>query len=301
MKKNRIRFVMPSHSLTFNDIKKNGYDVRVNYYGNKMPFRLLRELHFRLPLPMKKVWYNKANTNFSGIIIVYENLIIPEYIKWLHDNNSEARIILFYENLSNTRNNPELIDNEWCEKWTADSNEAKKYNINLYSGGGYFEHWIVNKKTPDIDVFYIGKDKNRLEKLKNIKKMCDKYDISTYFYLVQDRGYKKNDKIHHPFLPYSEVLQIIGRSKAILHLVEGCQKGITMRIEESLIHKVKLITDDVSIKKYDFYNSNNIFVIGDDKWENLKTFLNTPFVEVESSFYENANFDDFVRTLVGGN
>lgn len=300
MNKDNIRFIMPSHSLTFNDISKAGYEVKENYYGSRMPVRVLRELHFRLHLPLKRIWYNKVNKNFKGDIIVYENLIIPDYLKWLHDNNPHARIILFYENLSNARNNPRLIDDKWCEKWTADSNEASMYGMKFYSGGGYFEHWKVEKETPSIDVFYIGKDKNRIEKLDKLKEICDQNGISTYFYLVQDRSYKKNDKSHHPFLPYSEVLKIIGKSRAILHLSEGCQKGITMRIEESLIHKVKLITDDADIMQYDFYNPHNIFVIGHDRWDDLKAFLNTPFVEVESTFYANAGFEDFVRIITGG-
>ena len=59
-------------------------------------------------------------------------------------------------------------------------------------------------------------------------------------------------------MPYKEVLENLGKSKAILHLSQGAQYGITMRIMESLIHNIKLITDCSYLVNYDFYNENNI-------------------------------------------
>lgn len=299
MKTNKIHFIMPKHSLTYKEIERAGYSIAQNYRGNTMPFRLLRELHFRFGLPGKSIWYNQKNRKLSGTIILYESLVIPDYVKWLYSNNPDSRIILFYENLSNKYNSPNNISRNWCEMWTADKNEAKEFKINWYSGGGYFKHWKVIKKVPDIDLFYIGKDKNRLETLKMIEDECNKRGVKTYFYITQDRNYKKTDSYHKPFLPYKEVLEYLGRTKAILHLSNGCQSGVTMRIEESLIHEIKLVTDDLDIVNYDFYNPNNFFVIGLDDWDKLPNFLTTEYVHQDSSFFNSAYFDDFVQTLLG--
>lgn len=298
MRNDVIRFIMPKHSLTYGEIEADGYSISQNYKGNTMPFRLLRELHFRLGIPGKSFWYDKSNRGINGTIVLYESLVTSDYVEWLYKNNPNARIILFYENLSNRYNCPNRINRDWCEMWTADKNEANEFGINWYSGGGYFKHWKVKRESPDIDLFYVGKDKNRLGTLKTIENECRKRGIKTFFYITQDRSYKRLDSSHKPFLPYKEVLKYLGRTKAILHLSCGCQSGVTMRIEESLIHEIKLVTDDIEIVKYDFYNPNNIFVIGVDDWDSLPYFLATEYLHQESSFYDKAYFDDFVRTLI---
>ena len=82
--------------------------------------------------------------------------------------------------------------------------------------------------------------------------------------------------------------------------MEGAQNGITIRIQESLIHKVKLITDDVNIVKYDFYNPNNIFILGRDNMNGLKDFLDTPYEDVKSDFFKHAYYDQMIDEIVMG-
>ena len=94
------------------------------------------------------------------------------------------------------------------------------------------------------------------------------------------------------------MLNYLGKSRAILHLAEGAQHGITIRIQESLIHKIKLITDDRSIEKYDFYNPNNIFILGKDDLTGLRSFLDTPYKPITSSFLEHAFYDQLIDAFL---
>lgn len=297
-----IRFVLPQHGWTYKHIKNAGYDVHSPYLGKSLFLRILRELHFRLNLPFKSVWYNKDNLIDNKTIFIYESLIIPDYIKWLNKKTKNNRIILFYSNPVNVSVDPNLIDNNLCEKWTVDKDDAKKYGLKLYDGGGYFKQWKVYKEIPSFDIFYVGKDKGRLKKLLNLKKQFEELGLITYFHISAGRGYKpQKDKYHKPFMPYEEVLKMLGKTKAILHLIDGCQKGITMRIAESLIHEIKLITDDKDIIKYDFYNLNNIFILGVDDMSNLPEFINSPYIRVESVFFKNPYFEDMLKIVVGLN
>lgn len=293
-----IRFILPHHGWTYKFIKKEGFDVRDPYIGNALIPRIFREIFFRLNLPGKAIWYNKENLEHDKTIFIYESLIIPNYIKWIHDNTKNCRIILFYSNPVSASVNPNLIDDEWCEKWTVDTSDADKYGLRLYEGGGYFSQWTVDKKMPSIDVFYVGKDKRRLEKIQSLKKQFEDLGLKTYFHITAERGFqRKKDKYHQPFMPYEEVLKVMGKTRAILHLSDGCQKGITMRIAESLLHEIKLITDDKDIVNYDFYHPNNIFVLGLNDMSKLPGFLNLPYTHVESTFYERPYFEDMVNTI----
>lgn len=301
MKRNDILVVMPYGAWFASALKEAGFQVVCPYHGNVFFLRLIREFCFRLKLPLKTIWYKGIDETYRYFFIS-ASLITSDYIAWLKKNHPNVKIILFYINkVDEKKYNPFNIPETLCEKWTSDKDDAKKYHMHLYEGGGYFRQWRVNKTTPAYDVFYIGKDKNRLARLRKIEGEMNNHGIKTLFYITWERSWqKKDDGIHQPFLPYEGVLDYIGKSKAILHLLEGAQNGITIRIQESLIHKVKLITDDVNIVKYDFYNPNNIFILGRDDMNGLKEFLDAPYEDVKSDFFKHAYYDQMIDEIVMG-
>lgn len=298
--KSNIRFVLPHHGWNFRYITNAGFEVCDPYVGNSLIPRIFREIYFRLNLPCKFIWYNQENLLKDKTIFVYEPLIIPDYLRWLHEKTDNCRIILFYANPVFSSVNPNLINDDWCEKWTADVVDAKEYGINWYNGGGYFTQWKVEKTEPIYDVFYVGKDKGRLEKIQALQGYFENHGLKTYFHITAERRFqRKKKKCYQPFMQYEQVSEILGKTKAILHLSNGCQKGITIRIAESLIHGIKLITDDQDIVNCDFYSDNNIFVLGLDNMNRLPEFLNAPYIPVESLFYEHPYFEDMVRIVTG--
>ena len=279
---------------------ESGYVLVDPYINHGLLFRVLREAFFRLKLPGKSLFYNRKAICTNKILVVGEGLITYEYLNWLHKKCPTCRIILKYDNPVKSDYSPNGFPDEWCEKWTADNNDAINYGMNLYSGGGYFRQWKLNKTEPQYDVFYVGKDKGRLEQLNQLEAEFKSHDLKTLFYITWEHSWqKKDDGIHKQFLPYDEVLKYIGKSKAILHLIDGAQKGVTIRIQESLIHKVKLITDDIDIIDYDFYHPNNIFILGKDNMDDLKAFLDLPYVEMESQFYKHAYYDQMIEEITG--
>lgn len=295
---NNIRFIMPKHSFTYSFVEKSGYDIAEPYIGNSWIPRIAREVFFRLNLPGKRVWYNKKNANGKPICFLLESLITPDYVNWLHEKNPNSRIILLYENPVTAATDPNLFSDDICEKWSTDINDCKKYNMRLYNGGAYFKINQVVKKEPKYDVFYIGRDKGRMSQLQQLEKKFNDLGLTTYFYITAIRRISlRMNKNLKPIIPYDKVLDILGESRAILHLSDGCQKGITYRIEESLIHKIKLITDDKDIMQYDFYHPDNIFILGKDDYNSLPDFLNKPYVEVDSSFFNNCYFEDAVALM----
>lgn len=57
-----IRFIMPLVNGFVNEpLQESGYDIKSPYYGNSFFPRVLREMHFRLGLPFKCIWFNNAN------------------------------------------------------------------------------------------------------------------------------------------------------------------------------------------------------------------------------------------------
>lgn len=298
MLKEQLLIILPEHAWTYKYIKELGYDLHSPYYGTHFIPRVFREIFFRLNLPGKKCWYKKLPQKDYEVIILYEALITKDYLRWVQKRYLTKRIIILYTNPVSKRNSS-ILNQSNVEYWSCDEVDSKKYNMNLLTCGGYFPQWKIQKSQPEIDVFYIGKDKNRLNKLQEIENQLNANGVKTFFYITWERSWqKKQDGIHKPFLPYEGVLNYLGKSRAILHLAEGAQHGITIRIQESLIHKIKLITDDRSIEKYDFYNPNNIFILGKDDLTGLRSFLDTPYKPITSSFLEHAFYDQLIDAFL---
>lgn len=295
-----IRFIMPLVNGFVNEpLQESGYDIKSPYYGNSFFPRVLREMHFRLGLPFKCIWFNNANITKKEILFLSEALIIPDYLDWLHKKNPDSKIIIFYTNKVNYNNNPNKLKRNWCSIWTCDKVDSEKYNLNLYDGVAYFKIYKVKKEEPIYDVFYIGKDKGRLDYLLSLEKKFNDLGLKTYINIVAERRwFSKRNKRYRPIMPYKEVLENLGKSKAILHLSQGAQYGITMRIMESLIHNIKLITDCSYLVNYDFYNENNIFILGKDDFNRLSEFMNTPYEKVDAKVLEHIYFEDMLKYIV---
>ena len=63
---------------------------------------------------------------------------------------------------------------------------------------------------------------------------------------------------------------------------------------ESIFLKKKLITNNKNVKNFKFYNKNNIFIIGIDKWENLEEFLNKKYHDIDRKILEKYDFKNWL-------
>ena len=59
-----------------------------------------------------------------------------------------------------------------------------------------------------------------------------------------------------------------------------------------------MVTNNLEIKKYDFYLPNNIFIFNDDKIEDLQTFLTTEYFPLEESIYKKYAFTNWINNIV---
>ena len=139
------------------------------------------------------------------------------------------------------------------------------------------------------DIFYVGSDKKRSEALNDLALVFKKNHISYYYHLVRFKNEPNpyNFEYHDPLI-YPQVIEYIRKSKVIIDLVAEWQNGITLRPLEGLFFKKKLITNMKEITGYDFYNPQNIFVLGVDDLSHIKEF-------VESPYYVGENYSELIN------
>ena len=295
-------YVLYDPFFTEKVLHDEGLKTQPPYYGNRLFFlRALRELHFRLNLPLKKIWYQPINNRYD-IYFLFADTVTPEYVEWLHQQHPSSKYIMCYMNSVNKKTNPAKFRYDYLKLWSGDVNDCRKYGMNqIKYSGAYCRNWIVNKIRPEYDVFFVGKDKGmkRLDMLLDLKEQFESMGLKTYFHIVAEHRYDRYRNLHYKaFIPYEECLQFLGKSKSILYIGFGSQECVTIRIQESLIHQIKLITDCSWIKKYDFYNPHNIFLLGEDNLSDLPHFLNTPYESVDADILKHIYMDDLLREVI---
>jgi len=86
-------------------------------------------------------------------------------------------------------------------------------------------------------------------------------------------------------------------AEILIDLVRSNQTGLSFRIFEAMALQKKIITNNQSIKEYDFYNSNNILVI-DNQVDNIADeFLTKPYKEIPEEIYYKYTLENFINTL----
>lgn len=151
------------------------------------------------------------------------------------------------------------------------------------------------------DVIWLGKDKERAEKLKALKDFLDIHQISYQMQMVAE-----DDKMYDPSLtsilihqnvPYKQYLQDVLQSRAIVDFYQQGQQGLSIRPIEAMRLKKKLITDYKDMNTYDFYRKGNIFIMGKDPLEELPDFLHSPYEDIPEEIVRQYSTAGMIRSV----
>lgn len=151
----------------------------------------------------------------------------------------------------------------------------------------------------EIDVAYVGANKSRLSELHEIAKELRSRGIAYDFVATdtnEDRSYVRDDgiKVSSEFVGYESYLTRIADSRSILELVKEGQSSSTLRVLEAAYFGKKLITNNENIKKSELYKRENTFLIGEDDWNELSSFLDSPFTPIEGSILNRYSFENWI-------
>lgn len=219
-------------------------------------------------------------------IIIFESLYNSKVGKYIKRKNPNCRLILFFWNTIIDKTREEYLkDKSIDEFWTFDPVDAKKFNINLNSQF-YTKKIKLSNHSPTIDLFFVGRDKGRKQELLDLENKFNSLGITSNIIIMKKR---------YDFLAYDKYLEILENSRAILDYAIKGQSGLTLRCMESLFLSKKLITNNSEIKKYDFYNPNNIFILGENNLDDLHNFINTPYKKIDSKIIEYYDIDNWIK------
>ena len=304
MDKSKILFLDTDSDPFFREERNKTKNVDSMYLYKKRNIFINLLIFLGININEKILWFTYGQWKKS--IDNYDIIILPsrksaKYALSYLTKKTNKRVIVWYWNIvTKEEMNPNDCKNKGAEVWTFDPGDSKKYNMN-FNDQYYFDMNDINKpKTISNDIYYIGAEKEGrtdiiLDFIESLKKINIK---NTNINIVRNKKIKINKNINYATeKKYDEIIHDILDSKAILDINNTGQIGLTIRPLESIFFKKKLITNNSNIKTFDFYNKNNIFIIGEDKIEDLNNFINSKYIDIPNNIISYYKFDSWITRI----
>lgn len=225
------------------------------------------------------------------------------------------RIFFTWDSFAN-HGHPTTILKYFHRRFTFDPNDAEKYNIGFRPLYFLEKYRSINQTDQSgylYDLLFLGTAHSDRYIISNkIADWCKSkgLNVFTYYYMhgklvyfyqkLFDKSFKEFDykKLSFTSLTTDQILELYKQSKVILDINHPGQTGLTMRSFESLGACKKLITTNKEIKKYPFYNSNNIFVIDRNNIQLDENFFKTEYEEINKDLYEKCSITGWLKEVM---
>lgn len=186
-----------------------------------------------------------------------------------------------------------------------DKNQYPEYNFkpatNFYFN--YIPSTNEKKKQKAVDFYFLASyHESRTKALLDFAQFAENHGLSHHFEIIYSstnpptQDLQKKFFCHTDYIGFSEYLHKIQNSRYILDLLISEHKGLSFRVFESLQFEKKLITSNPTVKMYDFYHPDNIFVL-EDNYDKLQEFLQKPYVKLNSELVEKYSLSNWLKYI----
>lgn len=290
-----------------NYIKKHDYHVYQTLKDQNLPRRIMRKMDL---LSSRESFSTKWLESWTEEVKKYKTIIVfahPLYrkiVKHIRMIAPDSRIIVWY--LDPYESCKLEIDKEdRIDQVSFDYYDCQKYGFK-YSNAFYCyedgETVDEGEAFQNTDVFFIGLDKGRYKEVSRIKTVLENKGITCDINIAKERWtsisfiemLRRINRKYDNLMPYSDVIVHIKNSKALLDINQSNQSGVSQRPLEALLYNRKLITNNRFIKKMDFFNSNNIYVIENGSLEGIEEFISLPMVRISDEIKQRYTFEGWI-------
>ncbi|MCQ2107994.1 MAG: hypothetical protein MJZ05_04435 [Fibrobacter sp.] len=248
-----------------------------------------------IDLPFKSIWYKsfydisfpkKRPLCFTFFVGILEPQWKRKFIEFLRKKYPTAKFVGYYTDLVNAPhrivlNKPEAISSLFDELINYDREDAVKYGMSYYptTFSNVVKSEACGKKK---DVYFLGKAKDRFEKIISVFNQLTSSGLKCDFYLVDVPEEKRilKEGLHYiKYMSYEDNLNHIQNSRCILELMQSGAVGYTIRTWESIQFDKCLITDNLGLFNTEYYDNRYVSFINQeivdvDYIKNYKRFNN---------------------------
>lgn len=108
----------------------------------------------------------------------------------------------------------------------------------------------------------------------------------------------KNIQFIKKNIDFDENIQHINCADILVDVVNPIHHGLSFRTFEALYYKKKLITNNSTVKDYDFYHPNNILIWDGEDLSMLGEFLRLPYHHIDDSIRDKYSFKNWIKNIL---
>lgn len=242
-------------------------------------------------LPLKKIWINAIlsktfNRNDEVCIIINAHFfplfyggIIECARKYFKDSkfvfvfSDKVKMFQFlYKHFPDI----ELLKQEFDLVVTYNTDDVDKYGLVLDRPCFPQYNYSLEKKDDySSDVFFVGKCKDRLDKIYKIYDKCNQYGLKCSFFISEvplDKQRLNTGIIFNKPISYEEVIIRSYNTNCILNIIQEGGSGVTLRDYETFILGKLALTDNKALEITGLYNPQQIIWLDeiDNRWRDIK-------------------------------
>jgi len=305
--------------------KIRSYGADVDYYDERPSNDFLTKALIRID---KSLLNRKIHKYYQKIIsslkedyydyVLFLNLeaIAEKDLLELKRTQPNATFIMYmWDSVKNKKHTTSLLP-YFDYKHTFDKDDSENKTYNSFNFRPLFfldEYRNLNKDIPkEVDILFVGTvHSDRYHILMKIQSICNKINVKTDFFMffqskklfyarkASDKTFSKAKMIDFQFdsLPKEKLIKRLERTKVVLDIQHPNQTGLTMRTIEMIGGHKKIITTNMHIKSYDFYNPNNILYIDRKNIELNDAFFNTEYEALDAGIYHRYSVDGWLEDV----
>jgi len=303
---------------------KNGYDLEILfkdklYYNQFSIWQKMMNIFHRnvlknnsYPITANRVNFEKhserslkqlKNNHFDYCVVIRGDLI-PEFVLKKARKISDKMVDFQLDGISVSK---KILSyrNYFDEIFVFDKNDIKdnpdyhlKFITNCFFGKDSTDYMA------EYDFFYIGQYlADRHQKITNLLTYLDENTIKTnpLIYLNTDKSYINTDSRIKNLIDatsYQENLDMVKKSSILIDLKRDEHSGLSLRFFEALKYRKKMITNNPTVKEYDFYHPDNIFVTDFNNFDSLPDFLTKPYKPIDQEITDQYEFKNWIKKLL---
>ncbi|WP_447641113.1 MULTISPECIES: hypothetical protein [Chitinophagaceae] len=168
----------------------------------------------------------------------------------------------------------------------------------------YFENTEVDARSQKTTAFFCGSYfKSRVNVIEMCAEKLTAYGVYVNFYLHVNGGTIAVANYPHVHfiseaITYNEYLEFLKGATIIADFLNPVHKGLSFRVFEAIGYKKKLITTNSSVRHYDFYHPDNIFILENNNWSGLAQFLFTDYQPIPEEIREKYCFKNWINYVL---
>lgn len=216
-------------------------------------------------------------------------------------------IAYLYDSLS--RRPAENLLNYFDDIFSFDSVDVEQYGFTKIHNYIYLDQ-SKNLKEAEFDLVYLASFDERRKTLYKITDRLEKLGLTYQYIIVGKKTWKKrllkfvsftgdtiSKKYQNKRVTHKNIPQFYAKGNVLLDLVRENQSGLSFRIFEAMAIEKKLITNNATVKNYDFYDPENILILNENLDNLDENFFTTPYKSLPADVYRKYTLESWVEKV----